>query len=251
MSDVAYQTEPAPMNEFSRLSGVFFEPGKTFTDIAERPRWIVPVLISVVMAFAFLYIFSTHIGWEPYMHRIMDNNPRMAQLPEDQRQRTFDMQLKIVPIFSYVSVVILLPLYYILGAAIIMGLAKSLIGAPLRFKQMFAIMCYASLPRAILSVLGIAVMFATKNPENFDLNNPFFSNPGAFMDPEHSSAFLRTLASSIDVFAIWVILLIATGIKAAGGKRVTFGGALMCVLIPYVLVTVIRAGLAAAGIGAA
>jgi len=248
MSDTAYQTEPRPLSEFSRLSGVFFEPKKAFADIAERPRWIVPMLISVVLAFGFLYVFSTHIGWETYLHRIMDNNPRMTQLPEEQRQQVFNTQLRIVPVASYVSVAILVPLYYVLGAAIIMGIAKSLMGVPIAFKQMFAIMCYGSLPRAVLSVLSIIVMFVTKNPENFDLNNPFFSNPGAFMDPEHSSAFLRSLAGSVDVFAIWVILLIATGLKVAGGRRISFGGSIFCVVLPYAMYVLIRAGLAAAGL---
>jgi hypothetical protein len=30
------------MNEFGRLSGVFFEPAKVFADVSARPRFIVP-----------------------------------------------------------------------------------------------------------------------------------------------------------------------------------------------------------------
>jgi hypothetical protein len=248
MSDIAMQTEPAPMSEAARLSGVFFEPKKTFAAIAQRPRWIVPVLISVVMSAVFIYVFNTRIGWEPYLQKQMDTNSRMQQMPAEQRQNLLNTQLRIVPVFAYVSVAIFLPLYYVIGAAIIMAIVRSLLGAPISFKQMFAIMAYASLPRAILSILSIVVMYITKNPENFDLNNPFFSNPGAFMDPQTSSAFVRSLASSLDVFAIWVILLIATGLKVAGGKRLTFGGALFAAVLPYVIVVLGRAGLAAAGL---
>ena len=66
--------EPKPMGEFSRLQGVFFEPGRTFADIAQRPRWIVPLLIGILFSLGYIYAFSQHIGWETYMHRIMDNN---------------------------------------------------------------------------------------------------------------------------------------------------------------------------------
>src|SRR3954469_10179184 len=36
--------EPASagMGTFSRITGVFFEPGKTFEDIGRRPSWLVP-----------------------------------------------------------------------------------------------------------------------------------------------------------------------------------------------------------------
>jgi hypothetical protein len=108
-------------------------------------------------------------------------------------------------------------------------------------------MAYSSLPRVIYSGLSIIVMFL-KNPEDFDIQNSFASNPGAFMDPQNSSKFLYTLASQFDVFSIWVMLLIATGLKAAGGKRITFGGALFAAMLPWTVYVVIRCGLAAAGL---
>jgi hypothetical protein len=45
------------------------------------------------------------------------------------------------------------------------------------------------------------------------------------------------------------MLLIATGLKAAGGKRISFGGALFSVLLPWVVYVLGRAGLAAVGFG--
>ncbi len=68
------------------------------------------------------------------------------------------------------------------------------------------------------------------------------------MDPQTSSKFLYTLAGNLDVFVIWVLLLIAAGLKAAGGKRLSFGGALFSVALPFVVYAFIRASLAAAGL---
>jgi len=240
--------EPKPMGEFSRLQGVFFEPGKTFADIAQRPRWIVPLLIGILFSLGYIYAFGQHIGWEPYMHRIMDNNPRMLQLPPEQRQRIFDMQLKFVSISSMASVVVFVPLILVIWSGIALGIVKGLMGVPIRFKQAFAAFCYAGLPRAIYAVLSIAVIFLTKTPETFDVQNGFFSNPGALMDPMTASKFVYTLASSLDVFVIWTVLLAATGLKAAGGKRLSFGGALFAVLLPGVCWVLIRGAMAAAGL---
>ncbi len=238
----------APMSEFSRLLGVFFEPKKTFGDIAERPRWLVPTLLSMAGALALIYLFSTHVGWEPMLRRAFENNARVQQLSPEQRQNAFNLQLRLVPVFAYVAGALGIPLTFLVGGGIILGIVRGLLGVPIRFAQVFSIMAYAWLPRVIFSALSIVVMFL-KNPEDFDIQNSFASNPGAFMDPQTSSKFLYTLASAFDVFTIWVMLLVATGLKAAGGKRISFGGALFAVLLPWLVYVLIRGGLAAAGFG--
>src|SRR5579862_9731630 len=124
----AAETGPAPMGEFSRLMGVFFEPKKTFSDIAARPSWLAPTLIVVVANIVLIYLFNSHVGWEPYMHRLMDNNPQMQRLAPDVRQRVFERQLQIVPVFSYVGGVLFVPLGFLLGGGVILGIVKGLLG---------------------------------------------------------------------------------------------------------------------------
>lgn len=246
--DVAPQveTEPAPMNEFSRILGIFFEPKKTFADIAERPRWLVPLLLVILAGAAYIYAFGAHVGWATYMHRLMDNNPNMQRIPAEQRQQIFDMQLRFASVGGMINVAIAIPLMYLIGGGIAMGIIKGLLGVPIRFKQAFAVFCYAALPNLIARVLSIAVVFL-KNPEDIDLQNPFLSNFGALMDPDKSSKFLYSLASSIDLFSFWVILLTAAGLKAAGGKRLSFGGALFAVVLPWTVWVLVRGGLASLG----
>jgi len=243
----ALEQGPAKMGQFSRVMGIFFEPKRTFADIAERPGWLVPLLISIVASLVLLYLFSTHVGWEPYLHRLMDNNPRVQQLSPEQRDQTFNLQLRIVPVLAYVGVIVGAPLSLLVVAAISMGIIRGLLGVPIRFAQAFATMAYAWLPWVIYSVLSIAVMFL-KNPDEFDIQHGFASNPGAFMDPQKASRFLFSLAGSLDVFTIWVMLLMAVGLKAAGGKRLSFGGALFSVLLPWAVYVLARGGLAAAGL---
>ncbi|HEV3332093.1 MAG TPA: Yip1 family protein [Bryobacteraceae bacterium] len=240
------ETEPKPMNEFSRILGVFFEPTKTFADIAERPRWLVPLLLVILAGAAYLYAFGAHVGWASYLHRLLDNNPNMQRVPADQRQRIFDMQVRFASVGGVVNVAIGTVLMYLIGGGIAMGVIKGLLGVPIGFKQTFAAFSYGSLPRVISSALAIVVVFL-KNPEDFDLQNPFMSNFGALMDPDKSSKFLYSLASSMDLFSFWVILLTATGLKAAGGKRLSFGGALFAVVLPWVFWVLIRGALSAMG----
>ena len=71
------------MNEPARIFGVFYEPGKVFADVAERPRWLVPVVISILFALAFSYAISSHIGWEQTIRQTLANNPRTADACRD------------------------------------------------------------------------------------------------------------------------------------------------------------------------
>jgi hypothetical protein len=238
------QSEAAPMSEVSRLIGVFFEPKKTFTDIAQRPGWILPTLIVIVCAVIYIGAFSSHIGWEPYLHRTMDNNRQLLQMPAEQRQNVFNIYLRVLPIFGYVAAVVFTPLMFLVGAAIAMGIIKGLMGVPIRFKQAFAAFAYASLPNCIYSLLATIVIFATPHPEDFNVQNGFFSNPAALMDFQTSSKFLYTVVRYVDVFVIWVVLLIATGLKAAAGKRLSFGGALFAVVLPLVVFVLLSGALA-------
>ena len=235
------------MSEGSRLLGVFFEPGKTFADIAERPRWLVPLLIGILSAVLLIYLFNRHVGWESTLERAMDNNRFVQQLPPEQRQIAFDRQLRLMPVFSYLGAILGFPITLLLAAGLATGIIRGLLGTPIRFVQAFAAMAYAFLPRVIYAGLSISVMFL-KTPDEFDLQNAFASNPGAFMDPQKSK-FLYTVASQLDVFSIWVILLVAVGLKAAGGKRLSFGGALFAVVLPWAVYVLLRGGLAAAGLG--
>jgi hypothetical protein len=86
-----------------------------------------------------------------------------------------------------------------------------------------------------------------KNPEDVDPINPFMSNFGALMDPDKSSKFLSSFATSLDLFSLWVLLLAATGLKAAGGKRLSFGGALFAVALPWAVWVLLRGALSSLG----
>jgi hypothetical protein len=107
----------------------------------------------------------------------------------------------------------------------------------------FAIIWYASLPGVIMALLAIAVMFM-KAPDDFNLQNPLVFNPGAFMDPLTTSKFLYSVASSLDLFRLWTLVLIAIGLKAAGGKQLSMGGAATAVFLPWAIWTLGAAALA-------
>jgi len=242
---VPEMSPPEPVEELgegSRLSGIFFEPKKAFSDIARRPSWIVPLVLIVLGGLAYTFAFTQHVGWERFMRQTIESSPRTAQLSAEKREQVIDTQARFAPIFGYVGVLVGVPLYNVIAAGILLLLANIMLSAQLRFKQVFAVVCYAGVPGLLFSALAIGVMFL-KNPDDFNLRNPLMFNPGAFMDPNGPNKFLYSLASSIDLFTFWTIALMAIGLSAAG-RRVSFGGALSVVVLPWAGWVLIKSAMA-------
>lgn len=225
----AVEPAPAGMGEFSRITGVFFDPKKTFEDIAKRPSWIVPLVVIMIAALAVSMTMSQRIGWERIVRHGMEASSRAQQMTPEQREQGVAMGVKVASIMGYVGI-IFVPVVYVIMAAVLL-LMGAILSAGVRFKQVFAVVCYASLTTLVSSALTIVVLFL-KNPDEINVQNMLAFNPGAFMDPEKSK-FAYSLATSLDLFSFWVILLMAVGLKAAAGKKLTFGSALFAVVLPW------------------
>jgi hypothetical protein len=239
------EQQPAGMGQFSRIIGVFFEPKKTFEDVVQRPSFLVPLLLIVAMALVYTTMLSQRIGFERVVRQQVQNNEQFQQLPADQREQGIQRGVKIASVIGYVFSTIGPPLYCLIAAGVLLGIT-AVMGAGLKFKQIFAIMAYSGMP-GILSMLLVLVVMFLKSPDEFNIQNPLAFNPGAFLDPLQTSKFVYSLASSIDLFSFWAIGLIAIGLKAGAGKKLSFGGALFAVVLPWALVVFVKAAFAGFG----
>lgn len=243
------EPQPQGMSELSRLTGVFFEPTKTFEDIAARPAFWVPLILTIVAGVIFSALLGQHVGWPEVARQGAQANPRaqqqLEQAPPEQRERAAAFQTTIVTLTSYAGAVLGPVVGGLIVGAVLLGIVRGIMSAPVKFKQVFAILCYASVPGIIQTALKTVVMFL-KKPEEFNLLNPLAFNPAAFMDYQTSSKFVYTVAKSLDVFTIWWLLLVAVGLKAAGGKKLSFAGALTAVALPWAILVLIGASIAGA-----
>jgi hypothetical protein len=152
------------------------------------------------------------------------------------------MQSKFAPIGGYVFSVLGPPWMALIVDGVIVLMCK-LGGAALKFNQTFAITAWAMLPRVIAGILSIVVMFI-ENPEDFNLQNPLAFNFGAFMEPPpNSGKFIYSMATSVDLFTIWTILLIAVAISVAA-RKVPFSKALILVVAPWIIWVLAASGFA-------
>jgi len=235
----AGEPQPAGMGEFSRIVGVFFEPAKTFADIAERHRWIAPMLLMKLASMSVTTAISQRIGWERAWRHRMDIDPGLRKMTPEHRDQTLATQVQWASVAGYARAMVVAPIIDVVFAAVLLGIAGAIMAFGIRFKQVFAVVCYGGLPGVISAIFTVVVIFL-KNPGDVDIQNPLAFNAGAFMDPYTSWKFVHALAGALDLFTIWTILLIATGLKAAAGKELTFKGALVAVAVPWAIYVLLK-----------
>lgn len=203
--------ESRPLTEVERIVDTFVAPSKTFTDIRRNASWWAPWLLGTIIGLALVYVVDQKVGFrtvaENQTHLSPKREAQLEQMPPDQRAAQLDMAAKFTKGFSYAY-----PVFTLLITAIIAGVLMATFnfgfGAEVRFAQAFAISMYAFLPGTIKGLLAIVIVLATGG-ENFTFQNPVASNLGPLVDPSH--AFLYSLASSIDAFNIWILMLTAIG----------------------------------------
>lgn len=237
------ETSPEPsLSEFDRLVGVLFDPKATFPDIAARPRhWWVPLLLLVLLAVTFTFAISQRVGWGPLVRQQIEASPRAAQLPAEQKEQIIQQQTRLAPIFAYIFGPLAWPFITLVLSGVFLFVLNVLLGTQLTFKPVFTVTAYSMLPNFVGGVVAMVVLFL-KRPADFNIQNPVASNIGAFLDPNTTPAWLVSLASSIDIFTIWALLLLATGYSAA--RKLAWGKVFTWVVAVWVVYVVAKSGLA-------
>jgi hypothetical protein len=238
--------EPAPLSEGQRVAYTFFAPSKVFTDLRRSASWWAPFLISALTSMMFVYVVDQRVGFRKVVENQIRIQPKQAdrleRLPADQRETAMRQQTGFWRVFSYAGFLVGL-IFYTVIASVFFATFKFAVSADIRFKTMFALVVYAWLPAVFVSLLAIISLLAGVSSDGFMIQNPAATNLGAFVDPT-SSPVLYALLSSIDLFTIWTLILMAIGVTCV--SKVKRSTAFAVVLGWYGFWVLIKLGLAAA-----
>jgi hypothetical protein len=235
--------EPKPMNEFSRLLGVLMSPSKTFADIAKRPRWWVPLLLSILCTGGFMYSYSKHVGWEQMYRKLFEQNALMRNLDPATKQQIINQSAQVGNVRVIGQTIGGIIVGALLIALVLKFMSNTLLGGEVGYKQMLAVTTYSGIPNIIAALLAWIVMYQTP-PDEFDIQNPLAFNLGAYLG-DSVPAWIKGGATSIDLFTFWTMGLMAMGMAAAAGRKVSTGKAFGMLLFPWALWVMIRAAIAA------
>ena len=200
-----------------------------------------------IVSTVFVYTAGQKIGFRKVMENQMQAQPkaqaRLENLPPDQREQQMERGAKVTEIISYVFPVVTLIIWLIIATALFASF-KFAAGADVTFGVSLAIVVYAALPLMLKTVLALLSVVAGMSPDSFSFQNPLASNPGYFLNPA-DSPFLYSLASSVDIFLIWTLVLTAIGFTCV--SKVKRGTALAVVFGWWIVFSLAAAGLASLG----
>jgi hypothetical protein len=209
------------INPFGRIIGVFTSPKQTFASIAERPGWVAPLLLMVVLGTAVGTLLNTKMNWGDYIRHKAEENARFSQMSEDQKDQALAGQVKFWTNFSYVVGIVAVPVSTLIFALIYFGAFNLFRGAEIRYGQAFAITAHAFLPTAISSILALIIL-PLKTHGDVDPENVVATSLKAYL-PDSAPKPLLALGSSLELFFVWCLILLAIGFSAANPKKIKPG----------------------------
>ncbi|MGD0403311.1 MAG: YIP1 family protein [Candidatus Acidiferrales bacterium] len=248
-SPVTPSPEAAPsVSSIGRIFGAIFSPKLTFESIAQRPTWILPLVLISILSIVTIFVFSQRVGWRSFMIRQDQQNSRlqkqMDQMTPEQREKMLDQQTKIAPIFGYVFGVLGIFIVAVIIAAVLMVAFNMMIGGGIGFKTSLGIVTHSWVPGIIGGLLGILVLFL-KDPSTIDLQHLVAANAGAFLSDD-APKWQEALLGSFDLFTFWNMILMGIGYSAINPKKISFGKALGTVVVVWAIYVVCKVGIAAA-----
>jgi hypothetical protein len=235
--------EAPQMSFFQRLTGIFFEPTKTFEDIDRKATWIGIFIIMAILGMVVAYVMVSHIDTAAMMRQQME----AKGMTEAQISTAIEAQQgsSLVKYLMYLGVIIApiaqIATYLIIAALFL--LIFMMMGAPLTFKKTLAVTIWGMSPAGIvMSVLSVVLIYI-KNPDSVDMaQGVVMSNLGPLVNSK-ANPFLHSVLGSIDLFSFWIIVMLSIGLAAISGRKLTAKKAAIGVVILWVLYVLGKSGI--------
>lgn len=243
MSESKEQT--VEMSTPQTLSGIFFEPGRTFEALRPRPRFLVAAIICAVAFMAFYLTYLQRVGYENQVNAEIEVRAQKNDMTEEQKSQMRDVQLKpIVKALRYLTPPIGFAIIFAFGA-LVYFLGAMMMGKKISYQQALSISAYASLPPLLLAMLlNIVILFIRPPTEDAEiargLGGLVHANLGMISDPT-ASPVLTTALASFDLFAIYGLFLAALGLRKIA--RLSAGAAWTVVLVIWLLGVLLKVGI--------
>ncbi|MEZ5346802.1 MAG: Yip1 family protein [Pyrinomonadaceae bacterium] len=236
------EKQQAQMSEVSTLANIFFEPGKTFEDLRRKPRFIMAFVLIALISTAYVVSFNYKMGEDRIRRFSMEQAEKNAQfqaLTPEQKKQNIDISMTIQKVIMYA-----LPLFilvgFLIGSLLYWLGGKAMGSSKFGFLQAVAVWVYSSLPPTLIAMAANLLVLALKSPDDIDIATSsrglIKANPTMFFGGKDMPV-LTTLVSSIDLFAIWGLVLAAIGLNKVAklSKGSAWGVVLILALVGITL----------------
>ena len=240
-----HMADAATMSTTETLSGIFFEPARTFEALRARPRFLIAGIITILAFMAFYILFVQKLGAETIARaQIESRSPDMT--PEQLEQALSIQRNPMVQAITYASFPLVFVVIFAAGGGLYllgsMAMAKSM-----SYKQAISVWVYSTLPPTLVfSLVNILLLFL-KSKDDID---PAAVNQGlaranlALLVNPKEQPVLATVLGSFDLFQFYGLFLAALGLRKIA--RLSSGAAWGIVLLIWAVGLLVRVGMSAA-----
>jgi hypothetical protein len=194
-----------PISAVGRVWGTLFEPSRTFAWLDQKPLWLLPVIILIII------VVITSAVTRPYQIeeqiRLIEQNERLS--PEQKEQyseltrdranqpfwKVFGYAVPVVGVFIYV---LLLSAIWYFGGNIIMGGETS-------YKKVLSIYSHTTLTAIPATIVKLPLMLAKGSVR-------VHTSLAALLPSGSDESVLFKILAKFDIFNIWQHILLAIGL---------------------------------------
>lgn len=208
-----------PHSFWWRWLNVYISPGEAFEDVARKPEFIFPIIVAIVGGLAVIETMLGKIGAAQIVRTSIEQSGRASSMSAEQMQQAISRGAPFVTVITHIVAVLGPVIFVVIVAALGLAFVNGILGAKLGFKTSLSVAAYTTLIGAISSLMTVAVILFG-DVERFNPNNPSPTNLGFFLNPVETSKPVMALASSVDLFSVWNLVLLGIGYSAATGGKV-------------------------------
>ena len=204
--------EPGRAGLWEDFVDIFYNPSAVFARRADGKFGMALLLLVVVGTVLF---FLTKNAMSSIMDAefarqgaaAMKKNPNLTAEQMASGRGVFET---FAPIFFAIGLTV-----SVFGTGLVLWLVGKLFDAKESATAAIMIATYSEVPR-LVQLLTNAAQGLIMSPERLNSINSVAFNLARFMDPDHASAVMIALASRVDLFTIWVTVLLAIGLHVVG-----------------------------------
>jgi hypothetical protein len=236
-------TPEAPGGFFQNLVDVYFSPREAFTRIVRSPRFLLPLAGYLLLVLGFTGIWMSKMEPREFMKMQLEESGRWDKIPAEQRDTVLDSAPTQIKIFGWLGPAVFVPLMLVVTAAALMFVFRFFYAGEVAFRQAFAIVTWVFFAVALVTTPLLLLILQLKGDWNVNPADAMQANLGLLLDKSTAAKPLWALFTSIDVFSLWMVFLLAVGFAVASRKKTS--SALWGVAIPWLLIVLVKVGWAA------
>jgi hypothetical protein len=207
-------TEPSPPNAslWEDFIDIFTSPSAVFRRRVNSGFGVQLLVLTVL--FAIIVIGTKSLVMPAIDADIARQGAKMMQSHPEITAEQLQKQQSMGETFGPIFVVILIPIM-----AMLTGFVLWLVGKIFDSKQTpstaMMVATYAFFPKLLAALAGALIAFLS-SPERLNSMSRLTVGLGALLDPDKASPVLLALLTRVDVFTIWVTVLLAIGLHVTG-----------------------------------